>query len=76
MLDVIAIEVIPDELIKENDHVVFYCAIADRPLEGIVQGITIMNTLINLQVSCNVHETDHSADIENVLENHTQGWRR
>ena len=50
MLSLIAIEVVPDELI-------------------------IMGNLVNLQISCDVHETDHSADVDNILENYTQSWR-
>ena len=74
MLSLIAIEVVPDELIKENDLVSFHCGIAGRPVRGTIQEIIIMDNLVNLQISCDVHETDHSADVENVLENYTQSW--
>ena len=74
MLSLIAIEVVPDELIKENDQVSFHCGIAGRSVDGTIQEIIIMNNLVNLQISCDVHETDHSVDIENVVENYTQSW--
>ena len=75
MISLIAIEVVPDNLIRENDLISFYCGIAGKPVGGIIQEINIMNDLVNLQISCNVHETDHSADVENILANETQGWR-
>jgi hypothetical protein len=74
MISLIAIEVVPDNLIRENDLVSFLCGIAGRPIDGIIQEINIMGNLVNLQISCNVHETDHSTNVENVLENYTQGW--
>ena len=74
MISLIAIEVVPDNLIRENDLISFLCGIAGRPVDGIIQEINIMGDLVNLQISCNVHETDHSADIGNVLENYTQSW--
>ena len=74
MLSLIAVEVVPDELIKENDLVSFHCGIAGRPVRGTIQEIIIMGNLVNLQISCDVHETDHSADIETVRENYTQSW--
>ena len=75
MFGVISIEIVPDELIKENDQVSFYCGIAGRPVRGTIQEIIIMNNLVNLQISCDVHETDHSADVGNIVENYTQGWQ-
>jgi hypothetical protein len=74
MLSLIAIEVVPDNLIRENDQVSFHCGIAGRPVRGIIQEIIIIGTLVNLQISCDVHETDHSVDLEDVLENYTQSW--
>ncbi len=75
MFDVISIEIVPDEVIKENDQVSFRCGIAGRVVDGIIQGITCMDTAIKLDISCDVHETDHNCDVDDIIENQTQGWQ-